>query len=93
LKRFVVDLLERRKQQVAALHHKPGAVFYLWYSEQDVALCYNILSGKDRKLPFYCAKVVTLDSPDSILKRFLEGAKKYALEMEELENEPDDGRF
>lgn len=89
LKKFVRQLVLRRKQQVADLHHEPGAVFYLWYDEQDLALCYNILSGKDRELPFYCDQVVTLDSPDSILKRYLKEAKECVVKMEELEKEED----
>lgn len=59
------------------MYHKKGAIFYVWYDEQALQIRTNVLSGKDRPLPFYCSKVVSLDSPDSILQSYLADAKKY----------------
>lgn len=90
LQKFVKNLVNNRRQQVEALHHQPGAIFYLWYDEQALQIRYNILSGKNRPLPFACSKIEILDSPDTILQRYLDDARANVIELEKLEEEDDD---
>jgi hypothetical protein len=85
LQTFVKKLVENRKQQVTALHHEPGAVFYLWYDEQTLQIRFNVLSGKNRPLPFASHKTECLNSPDTILHRYLDDALTNAFELELLD--------
>jgi len=90
LKKFIHDLVEARRKQVARLNHKPGAVFYVWYDQQNIELCCNILSGKNRALPFFANNVVIVDSPDFILRSYLNDAKKNAIKLQQEKIYQDD---
>ena len=54
------------------------ATLYFWFDEMALQLCFNILSGEDRELPFGC-KVNFVDSPYPILNLFLKVARNNAL--------------
>lgn len=56
----------------------PQATLYFWFDEMTLQLCFNILSGKNRKLPFSC-KINVVDSPYPILNQFLKIACNNAL--------------
>jgi hypothetical protein len=69
LQNFIQELIDNRAKQVININ-KGSATFYLWYDEQSFNLCFDILSGKNIKLPFGC-KLNILKKTDSILEKFL----------------------
>jgi len=90
IKNFIHDLVEARRKQVTELNHQPGAIFYAWHDQQNIELCCNILSGKNRVLPFFASNVVIVDSPDFILRSYLNDAKKNAFKMQQQETFQDE---
>lgn len=70
---FVMQLIERRSQQVLDINKGP-ATFYLWYDEQSVCLCFDILSGANITLPFRC-QINSILTPTPIIQAFLKDAQ------------------
>lgn len=70
---FVIELIKNRSQQVSDINKGP-ATFYLWYDEQSVALCFDILSGADIILPFRC-QINRILRPVPIIQAFLKDAQ------------------
>lgn len=70
---FVIELIKNRSQQVSDINKGP-ATFYLWYDEQSVCLCFDILSGDNIRLPFRC-KVNQIATPIPIIQAFLKDAQ------------------
>ena len=70
---FVIELMKNRSQQVLDINKGP-ATFYLWYDEQSVCLCFDILSGTGITLPFRC-KVNKISTPIPIIQAFLKDAQ------------------
>jgi len=68
LNTFIYDLIKNRKQQVVDLNNGP-ATFYMWYDEQSLNLCFDILTGTNISLPFGC-ELNILNTFDSILDKF-----------------------
>jgi len=68
LHNFILKLITKRTDQVMQANNGP-ATFYLWYDEQYLTLCFDVLSGADIKLPFGF-KLNVLKTPLSILKKF-----------------------
>lgn len=66
---FIHDLIKNREQQVIDINKGP-ATFYLWYDEQSLNLCFDILSGMNINLPFGC-KLNILNKFDFIVDKFL----------------------
>ncbi len=69
LQDFLEKLIQKRSQQTIEAN-KGYTTFYLWYSGQSATLCFDILSGKNIKLPFGCT-VNIVHNPDIILSTFL----------------------
>jgi hypothetical protein len=84
LHHFFLLLLEKRTEQIAALSNELIATLYLWFDEQSNQLCFNILSGKDIKLPFHCT-IHTVNSIDIIFDQCLENLCHPALNWNNLE--------
>jgi hypothetical protein len=70
---FVIELIKNRSEQVLDINKGP-ATFYLWYDEQSVCLCFDILSGANITLPFRC-RVNIVSTPLSIIHAFLKDAQ------------------
>lgn len=68
LHNFILKLITKRTDQVVQANNGP-ATFYLWYDEQYLTLCFDVLSGATIKLPFGF-KLNVLKTPLSILKKF-----------------------
>lgn len=77
LKYFIAKLIKERSLQVERLGTTKHATFYMWVDQMSLQLCFDILSGKNIKLPFNCTVHVIKDY-DIILKNFLKKAKKAA---------------
>lgn len=73
LQDFISKLINNRADQVAKANKSP-ATFYLWYDEQSLNLCFDILSGNNIKLPFGCTLNV-FKTPYPILEKFLKDAQ------------------
>ncbi|MCX5923081.1 MAG: hypothetical protein NTU89_00790 [Candidatus Dependentiae bacterium] len=74
LEKFISQLLSNRSEQINNKFNAIPATFYLWYDAQSVQLKFNILSGKNIKLPFGC-KLNILNSPMPIFQKFLDEAQ------------------
>lgn len=74
LSHFVVELIKYRTQQICMLRLSTHVTLYIWFDYQALALCFNILSGENIKLPFGCT-LNFLDSYEPILNNFLTIAK------------------
>jgi hypothetical protein len=74
LKKFIDVLIKRRSDQVKELDISEGATFYMWFDAMSFHLCFDILSGRNIKLPFGC-KVHVVKSYEVILKKFFKEAK------------------
>ncbi|MBV8661186.1 MAG: hypothetical protein JO129_03525 [Candidatus Dependentiae bacterium] len=99
LAEFILDLVKFRSEEIAMIRPSTKATLYFWFDEFSLQLCFNILSGENRKLPFGC-KINIVDSPYPILKEFLKVARNNALYGNYLEfseitdadkNDPDYG--
>lgn len=77
LKSFMFELINKRSEQVEYLGLVTGATFYMWFDEMSCQLCFDVLSGRDIKLPFRCT-VRIVKNCETILKTFLEEAKEVA---------------
>ncbi|MBI2259965.1 MAG: hypothetical protein HYU67_13830 [Flavobacteriia bacterium] len=66
---FIKKLIDIRTEQIINIGRGP-ATFYLWYDEQSLNLCFDVLSGNNVKLPFGCTLNV-LNKFESILKKSL----------------------
>lgn len=77
LKKFLSDLLKRRKEQIKELNIESKITFYMWIDEMLTQLRFNFISGEVANLPFKCTLNI-VDSPDFILQRFLKESKKTA---------------
>ena len=73
INQFVIQLIENRSQQVSDINKGP-ATFYLWYEEQSVCLCFDILSGVNIALPFRC-QINSISTPIPIIQAFLKDAQ------------------
>lgn len=69
---FLTKLLENRSAQVTQANKGP-ATFYLWYDEQYLTLCFDVLSGDHIKLPFGFKLNIQKES-FSILAKFYKDA-------------------
>lgn len=75
LQDFVYKLFQKRTEQIKELGIESHVTFYMWFDDMIGQLCFNLLSGEAANLPFKCTLNV-VDSPDFILKNFLEEEKK-----------------
>lgn len=75
---FISDLVMFRSEEICMIKLTPKATLYFWFDFQALQLCFNILSGEDRKLPFGC-HVNLIDNPYPILKEFIKVAYNNAL--------------
>lgn len=75
---FISDLVKFRSKEISMIKPTPHATLYFWFDQQALQLCFNILSGAKRKLPFGC-KINIIDSPYPILKEFITVARNNAL--------------
>lgn len=57
--------------------------FYLWFDEQSGHLCFNVLSGRIKKLPFGCIVKIVPD-PLSIIKSCLSSPYLYYIPANEI---------
>lgn len=73
IQNYLQQLINNRSMQVENAN-QGSATFYLWYDEQSVCLCFNILSGENIQLPFRC-KTNVLSSPLAIIQAFLKDAQ------------------
>jgi len=71
---FISDLIKFRSQEISMIKPTLQATLYFWFDEMALQLCFNILSGKNIKLPFGC-KINIVDSPYPILKQFLKAVR------------------
>jgi len=78
LAEFISDLVKFRSKEISMIKPTPKATLYFWFDEMALQLCFNILSGENRDLPFGC-KVNFVDSPYPILNLFLKIAYNNAL--------------
>jgi len=78
LAEFISDLIKFRSQEILMIKPISKATLYFWFDHQALQLCFNILSGKNRDLPFGC-KVNFVDYPYPILNLFLKVAYNNAL--------------
>jgi len=67
---FILDLVKIRSEEIRNIKPALKATLYFWFEEFPLQLCFNILSGENRKLPFHC-KVNFADSPYPILNNFI----------------------
>ncbi len=75
---FILELVKARSEQIRNITPTPHATLYFWIDKLSLQLCFNILSGKNRKLPFRC-NVNFVDSPYPILYDFIKMAYDNAL--------------
>ena len=73
LSRFISDLIKYRTQQLCEMNLGINATLYIWFEEEELQICFNVLSGENIKLPFYCT-INFVDSFSHILNDFLNKA-------------------
>lgn len=78
LVQFIREVIKYRTEEIATIKTPIKVTLYFWFDEFISRLCFNILSGEDRELPFVC-KINIIDSPYSILKKFIKKSYDYAL--------------
>jgi|SRR3989339_683926 len=78
LAEFISNLIKFRSEDICRIQPTPKATLYIWFDFQALRLCFNILSGEDRTLPFGC-RVNLIDNPYPILKEFIKVAYNNAL--------------
>jgi len=78
LANFIKSLIKYKSDEVCLIKPLTEATLYFWFDDFPVRLCFNVLSGKDRHLPFNC-RINTIDSPYPILKQFVKESYDYAL--------------
>jgi len=75
---FILDLIKLRTTDLLLIKPSINATLYFWFDDFPVRLCFNLLSGVNRKLPFNC-KVNFIKSPIPILNEFINKSYDYAL--------------
>jgi hypothetical protein len=83
LRQFLSQLIQQRANQLAQSHITSPVTFYLWFDEQALHLCFNLISGDGMSLPFGC-KLNILLSPIPILENFLSVASEIAREGQDI---------
>ena len=78
LNAFLKKLLQNRSEQMKTRFSHNYATFYFWFDEQALQLRFNILSGKNIKLPFEC-KLKIEQTVDPIFIHFLSEAQRIAI--------------
>jgi len=71
--KFFLNLIKIRGQEISMVRPEMKVTLYVWFDHQSLRLCFNVLSGADRELPFACTLNI-IDSPDSIYKKFIKVA-------------------
>jgi hypothetical protein len=73
LEKFFNKLIRIKERQLG----KSQATLYVWFEDQEIQLCYNIISGITTDLPFRChIKEVSLSS---VIHDFLDTCQKAAV--------------
>jgi hypothetical protein len=89
LERFIHDLIAVKQKQITALGIP--ATLYVWFEEMAAHLCFNIIAGHQKELPFGCT-VVPVKDPKKILKAYISSPYHAGIPTEEFEDitsEPD----
>lgn len=73
LSRFVLDLIRHRTEQLCEMNLGINATLYIWFDELALRLCFNVLSGENIELPFYCTLNI-VDSYEIILQKYFNAA-------------------
>ena len=63
-------IIENRQQQLDQANTDYGMIFYLWFDEVALQLCFNLISDAHERLPFGC-QLNVLSTPEPILERYL----------------------
>jgi hypothetical protein len=86
---FINSLLKQIYQQKSTAKLPYTVTFYLWFDEMAGQLRFNILSGRQTKLPFGC-RVEIVDSYEQIIKEFLTSKYHNGIFWNELTLEDND---
>lgn len=79
IERFLSALLNERTSQLFSMNPKQEAIFYLWFDEQALHLCFNFISNCHASLPF-TAKLNIIDSYKPILNNFITKSRRVITE-------------
>lgn len=75
---FIIDLVKFRSEDICMIKPLLKATLYVWFDFQALQLCFNILSGENRTLPFGC-NINIIDNPYPILEDFIKVVYNNAL--------------
>lgn len=70
LAEFFFDMIKYRTEEIMKIKPAMNATLYIWFDDMALQLCFNILSGEDRELPFGC-KLNIVDSPYIIFQEYI----------------------